>query len=241
MRIPAVVCFAALLGTLSTHAQSNDTATVEGHVIDAATGAPLRKATVQATRADASPNLGGATTAYSVSTDGSGSFSLRDIEPGSYRLTAARNGFVPATYGARGPLRSGTFLGVGRGAQIKDIEFKLTPQAVVTGRIVDEDGEPVPFAAVQLQGFRYQQGKRHLGVTGWDFLIHDVAGEHDPEDQYYHGQTYDGKRAPENAFSLYLAVRTLYPLTTFHYVAYFFRTNYPFQFSAGTGSQVIIN
>src|SRR5437773_942516 len=83
-----------------------DLGSIEGQVLNAATGEPLKKASVTL-RA-----LNGRGQTPAVSSDTSGRFSLTGVEPGRYRLFAERNGFVRQEYGARGPERTGTALTV---------------------------------------------------------------------------------------------------------------------------------
>jgi hypothetical protein len=47
---------------------------------------------------------------------------------------------------------------------MKDIELRLTPYGVLTGRIVDADGEPVEGAEVQFLRFQYVNGKKVLAA-----------------------------------------------------------------------------
>jgi protocatechuate 3,4-dioxygenase beta subunit len=117
-------------------------------------------------RADLSPNSGGAPTSYSTATDVGGSFAMKDIDPGKYRLSVNRIGFVAGEYGARGPLQSGTTLSLARGQHLQGADFRLTPHAVITGRVVDEDGEPVANAQVQAMRYRYTQGRKQLQPFG---------------------------------------------------------------------------
>ena len=94
-----------------------DLCTIEGHIYNAVTGAPLKKATVVVMRADGGPNSQ-PPQSFSTGTDSAGKFAMKDIEPGKYRMTVTRNGFVTATYGARGryggnTARNGSRPGVG--------------------------------------------------------------------------------------------------------------------------------
>jgi hypothetical protein len=63
---------------------------------------------------------------------------MKNIEPGKYRLTVSRNGYVPFTYGATGPMQPATTLSLIRQQHMADLALKLTPQAVITGRIQDD-------------------------------------------------------------------------------------------------------
>jgi protocatechuate 3,4-dioxygenase beta subunit len=101
-----------------------------------------------------------------VFTDDQGRFQLTDLEPGTYRLFAARNGYTRMEYGQKLMNRPGTVLNITAGQIMKDVAFKLTPAGTVTGRIVDELGEPLPGLTVQILRSTYDQnGKRTLQPT----------------------------------------------------------------------------
>jgi len=131
-----------------------DRCVIEGKVFSAATGEPVKRANLILRRADISPSTGNMPTSYSTATDAGGSFAMKDIDPGKYRLSVTRTGFVQAEYGARGPLRPGTTLTLASGQHLQDVNFRLTPHAVIIGRVVDEDGEPVANAQVQAMRYR---------------------------------------------------------------------------------------
>ena len=144
----------------------NDLCALEGRVVDAATGEPVRKASLVLNRTDAARSASGLPQSFSTSSDASGGFAMKNLEPGSYRLRASRNGFVTTEYGARRASSAGTVLSLRRGQQMKDVEIRLTPHGVVTGRILDEDGEPVASASTQLLKLQYVNGKKQLTATG---------------------------------------------------------------------------
>jgi hypothetical protein len=98
-----------------------------------------------------------------VFTDDQGKFQITDLDPGTYRLFAARNGFARMEYGQKLINRPGTVLNLTAGQSMKDVAFRLTPAGTVTGRIVDELGEPLPGLTVQILRSTYDQnGKRTL-------------------------------------------------------------------------------
>ena len=94
----------------------------------------------------------------------SGKFAMKDIEAGKYRLNVNRNGYVSTSYGARAPGRPGTTLALVRGQNLKDIVFRLSPHAVITGRILDEDGEPLPGGISRRH--RRWEGRHRAGSDG---------------------------------------------------------------------------
>jgi protocatechuate 3,4-dioxygenase beta subunit len=143
-----------------------DRCVIDGQVFSAATGEPVKKANLILRRADVSPSSGNMPTSYSTATDAGGSFAMKDIDPGKYRLSVTRTGFVQGEYGARGPLRQGTTLTLAAGQHLQDVNFRLTPHAVIIGRVVDESGDPVANAQVQAMRYRFYQGKKQLQPFG---------------------------------------------------------------------------
>ena len=135
--------------------------TVEGSVVAATTGGPLKKAWLTLRKADKPTSE-----PYGASTDASGRFTLNEIEPGRYRLWVQRNGYVSQEYGQRAPTRPGTILTLQPGQQVKDVLFRLIPAAVITGHVYDEDGEPVAGASMQVLRYRYMEGRRQLLPAG---------------------------------------------------------------------------
>jgi Carboxypeptidase regulatory-like domain len=158
----------AILQTLATQApgtssetqqpavKPEDMCTIEGVVLKAATGDPLKKAVLTLTKEE------GRNQPKNATSDASGRFQLKDIEPGRYHLSAARNGYVTQEYGQRATHGSGTILTLTSGQKIKDISFRLIPAAVIAGHVYDEDGEPVVEAEVQALRFQYEKGQRKL-------------------------------------------------------------------------------
>jgi hypothetical protein len=111
---------------------------VEGKAVNAATGEPLKKTHVLLQ--SSSGNNPGAT--FGMLTGPDGSFALKDVDAGTWRLTANRTGFAPTSYGAKKLSNLGTDLKLTPGQAMKDIVLRLQPQGVVTGRITDRTESP---------------------------------------------------------------------------------------------------
>jgi hypothetical protein len=116
---------------------------------------------------------GGATVASppspipAVNTDGQGKFIIKDLEPGTYRLTVAANGYAREEYGQRVAGGQGTPISVKASQIIKDIVVRMTPAGYVTGRIADETGRPAVGAQVQLLRTSYNAtGQRTYQSAG---------------------------------------------------------------------------
>src|SRR5947209_8088579 len=103
---------AAFLLSIALAAQTppDDRCTISGQVVNAATSEPLRRALVSLRRVDSSPGTTNIRLTNAATSDSAGRFTFTGIEPGSYRLSAERSGFLAAQYGSRGPGKSGTAL-----------------------------------------------------------------------------------------------------------------------------------
>lgn len=118
---------------------------LEGRVLRAGSGDPLNKVHLTL-----SPQGGRDARPRFSTTDDTGRFSFQDVDPGRYQLSAGRNGYVRQEYGQGGSSRAGTALALERGQSLRDIVIRLTPHAVIAGRVVDADGEPVSNVDIQL-------------------------------------------------------------------------------------------
>ncbi|MBI4902989.1 MAG: carboxypeptidase regulatory-like domain-containing protein [Acidobacteria bacterium] len=130
-------------------------AIVEGTVLHAAAKTPIRKAKVSLT---AIGFEGGG----SVETADDGKFTLKDVKPGRYRLTAEKTGYETTAYGARKPGEAtGQVIRIDAGAALSGISIALPKHGVIAGKVLDADNEPVPKVLVMaLANMYYQNGRR---------------------------------------------------------------------------------
>jgi protocatechuate 3,4-dioxygenase beta subunit len=123
---------------------------IRGRVI-LPTGTPLSAATVTLA----------STTAFrpprSVSTDTDGRFTFDQLPAGEYLLGAAKTPYVSSD-----DVVSGAQVRLADGEIRSNIDFVLTPPAAITGRVLDEFGEPYEGAMVTLLQTRYEAGRRRL-------------------------------------------------------------------------------
>jgi protocatechuate 3,4-dioxygenase beta subunit len=101
-----------------------------------------------------------------VLTDNAGAFDFTSLPDGRYTLTVAKTGYVSISYGQRRPLQPGTPLQLAGGQELKQIEMRLPRGSVVSGRIFDENGDPMPGTLVRVLMYRYAQGYRQLVPAG---------------------------------------------------------------------------
>jgi len=142
-------------------------------------------------------------TPYAGTTDATGKFRIENVEPGKYFLMAERTGFVRQQYGARKNSMPGTLLTLTAGHEMKSIDFKLVPQGVITGRVLDEDGDPLPRATVQVMMKRYNRGKQQLMPSGGamtndtgEFRIADLSAGRYFLSATYHRMGFGGPDVP---------------------------------------------
>jgi len=151
-------CVVALLLPSLLPAQAVPTTTsdqkcaLSGHVTAAGTSEPLNKATVHLQAASAAHS-------YVAVSNPDGSFQMLNVNPGSYRLWADHDRFLSAGYGTHFENRFGSVLTLKAGQQLTNLDIVLRPQAVIAGKVVDEDGDPTTADAVQVFAQRWVDGK----------------------------------------------------------------------------------
>lgn len=131
------------------------TAAIAGRVTNLETGGPLRRAGIRIT----SPML---PSGRRVSTDSDGRYEVRDLPAGEYSLKAERGGYLTLAYGQRWPGDLGKPLQLGEGQTVKAIDFALPRLGVISGRVVDDTGEPIASVMVYAMQFGRHQGVRKL-------------------------------------------------------------------------------
>lgn len=136
---------------------------VEGQVLSLA-GAPLKKANLRL-QFTGQQNPSSPPANYSTASDNEGKFLFEDVTPGTYILSAQRTGYINQSYGAKSPGSGMTPLKLSAGQVMKDLVFKLVPQAMIFGRLVDDDGDPLPNFSIQASRWVFMNGKKQLQMT----------------------------------------------------------------------------
>jgi hypothetical protein len=77
-----------------------------------------------------------------------GKFEFHGVPPGKYSLTGAKRGFITAAYDQHDQFS--TAIVTGAGIDTDALVLRLAPAAMISGRILDESGEPVRHASVTL-------------------------------------------------------------------------------------------
>src|SRR5947209_11528581 len=85
---------------------------------------------------------------YGAMSDRAGRFSISPIKDGSYILTPSLRGFIyTQPKGGSLPFPSVTI----KSGERLDFKLAMTPAAAIVGRVVDEYGDPVSHASVQVE------------------------------------------------------------------------------------------
>lgn len=124
---------------------------IAGKVVDGESGAPLTTGWVMASRPSLTREVFGAR----IQPDGT--YKIHRLEPGSYALRFTSPGYTPAQYqpgsdGSPPQSLAGTMatpVTVSAGSATDRIDFRAYRQGVILGRVLDENGQPMPQAQVR--------------------------------------------------------------------------------------------
>lgn len=153
----AVLIILALAVPLTAQTASDDPppAIIEGSVINTQNSRTVPRASVTLLRVKG-------TGSKSQRCDSSGHFIFQNVEPGSYRLSAQRQGFFSdASKREYQPI-----IEVAAGEHVKNMPVRLMPAAVVSGEALDEYNDPVPDVGIRLLVVQMKLGQMYLRVAG---------------------------------------------------------------------------
>jgi len=123
-------------------------------VTDEETPQPVRRALVRALASSGDPR--------STYTDATGRFVFPSLPLGSYTIEASKPGFVRTAFGSRRHDRPGTPVNLTDALRTQNLPMRMSRGGVITGRIMDEYGQPAPGTNVRAQQVRIVNGERTL-------------------------------------------------------------------------------
>ena len=156
----------ALISAAICPAQPPSTTQLKGSIAGSVTnvaGEPVKGATLRLTVRQR-PTIAGVELelvppqAYSVASDAIGNFTFDDLDAGRYSVCSDKAGYLSACYDNS---KDGT-LDLTSGQKLTGITIKMTPQAVISGRVTDEYGDPYPNVPVSVARWGYQNGQKRL-------------------------------------------------------------------------------
>jgi hypothetical protein len=155
LRIMAFV----LLAQGATNPSLTTNTSIQGNVARIDSGEPLSDVAVVIRRTDGLFERSNTQPSYTAKTAEDGAFVFKNIEPGQYRVSATRQGYVYGQGGTSGP---GLTITISAGQMITNVHLALVSAGVIVGRIADHNGDPVDHAQVQASKTSYSAGRRKL-------------------------------------------------------------------------------
>jgi protocatechuate 3,4-dioxygenase beta subunit len=143
------------------------TARLRGRVTALESGGPVRRAQVRIS----GPDIGSKTAV----TDAEGRFEFGDLPGGRFNVSATKSGFVTVQYGQLRPFESGKAIDLADGQVMDKADIAMPRGAVISGRLVDEFGEPVADALVNAMRSAWAGGRRRLQPTGRTAMTNDLG------------------------------------------------------------------
>jgi hypothetical protein len=131
---------------------------VDGAVTNAITGEPIPRARI---------NLNSGGISYAAASDSAGKWSISNAACGMGQINVSRPGFllggaVPRNRQAM-PFQP---LNLASGSPVHDLRIKLTPQSVIVGKVLDDQGDPVMGAQVSVLASRVIEGRARFQPSG---------------------------------------------------------------------------
>ena len=138
-----VLVFSSLIVTAGSPSQTGvpkeaKKQSIQGKVVEAKSVQPIRKVNVEV--------IGGAEQSsgrHSAMTGADGTFTIEDLTPGRYMVTLERGGFVEAAKN-----RSQMTFTLQPGQSLTGLVFRMQAAGVISGKIVDVDGDPLARVTV---------------------------------------------------------------------------------------------
>jgi hypothetical protein len=163
------ICLAFLFPTLSALTlpqQAGTKGNIEGVVVRAGTEDPIPGARVTLSKNTVISNqtgaLGSTSGAPTVVADSQGRFAFRDLDSGTYYVSAGANGYAKQIYGQRTSAGQGTPINLSLGQTIRDVAIALSQAGSISGRIRDNSGQPAVGIQVQLLKAVYNANAQKL-------------------------------------------------------------------------------
>ncbi len=142
-------------------AQPTGTAMILGQVVTGDAGTPVRRARVNLVGQELRGQK-------ATMTDDDGRFVFTLLPAGRYTVNASKVGYVNLAYGAKGAGRAGTPIQLADGQKLETKAMSLPKGGVVTGIVLDENGEAAPGTTVRAMRQVIRTGEKRLESAGTD-------------------------------------------------------------------------
>jgi Carboxypeptidase regulatory-like domain len=155
-----VVLAASCFGQSSTQSK-NTNAWIRGTVLGDLTGEPLTRARVLLR------SVSGETGNVAVECDQHGKFTIPNVIPGKYSISAERDGYLPSTAAQRAGSRLPAVIQIESGKSLGDVTVRLKPWSVISGRIRFSDAEPAIGVLVQMFQRSFARGRQGFRMVSF--------------------------------------------------------------------------
>ncbi|MGA3237875.1 MAG: carboxypeptidase regulatory-like domain-containing protein [Bryobacteraceae bacterium] len=126
---------------------------VSGKVVNSVTGQAVKKAVVTLRGSNGQNS-------YVTGSDPSGKFQFDNVQPDKYVATAEAEGYFVA-------LRtSHKLIAVAAQQEVSDVEVPIAPLGAISGKVLDESGQPLEEASVTAMRYDYSRGAKNLQPVG---------------------------------------------------------------------------
>src|SRR5215470_3060529 len=134
------------------------TSRIAGTIVNALDGSPLARARVSISEASNRTN------SVSLITSENGHFEFPGLKTGKFSLQGAKRGFLSAAYDQHE--QYSTAIVTGAGLDTEHLVLRLTPLALLSGKVLDESGDPVRHAQVRLYREYKNAGQNRISAAG---------------------------------------------------------------------------
>jgi hypothetical protein len=134
-------------------------ASLEGKVVKEPAGEPLKKAIIELI-GENQEDAGN----YTATSDQDGHFKIVAIHPGRYRLFVERTGYIEVDPKRR--RSEGIVLSLEAGQELKDQTLRMLAAAIITGRVMDEDGDPMANVDITVLRRKFSSGNFKFEPVG---------------------------------------------------------------------------
>ncbi|HMB80959.1 MAG TPA: carboxypeptidase-like regulatory domain-containing protein, partial [Vicinamibacterales bacterium] len=142
---------------------------IRGRIVDAATGRGLPRAEMRAgPNALQFPNR-------IVMSDGDGRYEITGLPAGTYVINAFKANYVNTSWGAERVQGPGKRIPLAESQVLEKIDLAMSRSGAITGKIVDEFGDPVTDVFVTAMHYQYVQGSRRLTQNGRGGSTNDLG------------------------------------------------------------------
>lgn len=149
------------------------TGVIRGRVVAGDTGRPLRRARVSLA------GIGlGRDGQHATSTGPDGSYVFRDLPAARYRITVNRSGYLRIEYGQRRPAEQGRPVELAEAQTLDRVDFSLPRMSGISGRVADEQGDPIEGVSIYAMRSLFFEGERRLVPVSGTSVRTDDDGEY---------------------------------------------------------------